>query len=138
MASQNVENLHRAITEWNASNLDGYLKLYDDGIRLHGYGPAPMNKSEVRGFYSMIFAAFPGATLSMDEEVEQQNRLALRFTLSGVHKGTFMGVPPTGKPFAMPGQTVLHFRDGHVIERWSTADFLGLMIQLGAIPQPGN
>jgi hypothetical protein len=30
----------------------------------------------------------------------------------------------------------MRFRDGHVVERWTTADFLGLMVQLGAIPAP--
>jgi hypothetical protein len=37
----------------------------------------------------------------------------------------------------MPGQTELHFQNGRVIERWSTTGFLRLMVQIGAIPQPG-
>ena len=28
-------------------------------------------------------------------------------------------------------------RDGKCVERWSTADMLGLLIQLGAVPPPG-
>ena len=27
---------------WNAGDLDGYLSLYDEGIRLHGYSPEPI------------------------------------------------------------------------------------------------
>jgi predicted ester cyclase len=49
-----------------------------------------------------------------------------------------MGIPPpTGTSFSMSGQMVLHFRDGRVIERWSTADMLSLLVQLGAVPAPG-
>ena len=46
----NEANLQRAFEAWNARDLDGYLDLYDEGIRLHGYSPEPMGKSEVRGF----------------------------------------------------------------------------------------
>jgi hypothetical protein len=37
----------RAIANWNAGDLDGYLELCDDGIRLHGYSDAPMDKASV-------------------------------------------------------------------------------------------
>lgn len=90
----------------------GYLKLYDPQIRLYGYSPEPMDKEAVRGFYQMIHAAFPGSALTIDEEVSDGDRMALRFTQTGIHKGEFMGLPATGKQFSMPGQTVLHFREG--------------------------
>jgi hypothetical protein len=40
--------LAAAIGRWNAEDVDGYLELYDDGIRLHGYARQPMDKVEVR------------------------------------------------------------------------------------------
>jgi hypothetical protein len=43
--------LSAALACWNAGDLDGYLSLYDEGIRLHGYSPEPMDKVQVRGFY---------------------------------------------------------------------------------------
>jgi predicted ester cyclase len=84
----------------------------------------------------MIFAAFPGSTLSIDETIVDGDRVAIRFVQRGTHVGAFMGLPPTGREFAMTGQTVLHFRDGLVVERWSAADMFSLMVQLGAIPAP--
>ena len=134
----NLANLRRAIDRWNAGDLDGYLELYDERIRLHGYSPEPMDKDEVRQFYAAIFTAFPDSELTLDEEIVDGDRVALRFTQRGVHQGEFMGVQATGREFAMPGQTVLHFADGRVVERWSTADMLGLMQQLGAIPAPAG
>ena len=52
------EALSAALDSWNAGDLDGYLHLYDEGIRLHGYSPEPMGKAQVRGFYEEIFSAF--------------------------------------------------------------------------------
>ena len=132
----NLETLNRAIEAWNGGDLDAYLDLYDDGITLHGYSPQPMDKASVRGFYSMLFGAFPNSQLTVDEAIVDGDRMALRFTQRGVHAGDFMGIPPTGASFSMAGHTVLHFRDGRVVERWSTADMLSLLVQLGAMPAP--
>jgi len=41
----------------------------------------------------------------------------------------------------LPGITILHFRGGRVIERFSQADMLGLLVQMGACrrqPEPGG
>jgi predicted ester cyclase len=46
------------------------------------------------------------------------------------------GVPTTGNDVALPGITILQFEDERVVERFSQADMLGLMTQLGAIPAP--
>lgn len=42
------ESLSAALECWNAGDLDGYLALYDESIRLHGYSPEPMSKAEAR------------------------------------------------------------------------------------------
>ena len=48
--NENEAAVERALAAWNAADLSGYLELYDDGIRLHGYAPKPMGKQAVRGF----------------------------------------------------------------------------------------
>ena len=47
-----------------------------------------------------------------------------------------MGVPASGTATTLPGITILHFRGGRVIERFTQADMLGLLIQVGAEPAP--
>jgi hypothetical protein len=54
---RNETALAQAIDRWNAGDLDGYLRLYDDKVRLHGFTPQPMDKLAVRAFYEAIFAA---------------------------------------------------------------------------------
>jgi predicted ester cyclase len=51
-------------------------------------------------------------------------------------KGAIMGVPASGTPIALAGITILHFRDARCVERFSQADMLGLLIQIGAVPAP--
>lgn len=128
--------LPAAYDSWNAGDLDGYLRLYDEGIRLHGYSPGPMDKTQVRGFYQSIFSAFGTPRLSFDEVLWDGDVCAIRFTMSGRHVQEFMGVPATGTTITLPGITILHFRGDRVTERFSQADMLGLLVQLGAVPAP--
>ena len=51
--------------------------------------------------------------------------------MTGRHVDEFMGVPASGTAIALPGITILHFRGNRVIERFSQADMLGLLIQVG-------
>jgi predicted ester cyclase len=128
--------LSAAYERWNAGDLDGYLALYDDSIRLHGYLPEPMNKDEVRGLYEAIFRAFDTPRLDFHEILWDGDACTIRFTMTGRHVGEFMGVPATGTDIALPGITVLHFGGDRVFERFSQADRLGLLVQIGALPAP--
>jgi predicted ester cyclase len=130
------EALARAVERWNAGDLDGYLSLYDEGIRLYGYFPEPMDKVQVRGFYEGIFRAFGTPKLEFHEVLWEGDVCAIRFTMTGRHVAEFMGVPATGKSIALPGITILHFRGDRCVERFSQADMLGLLMQIGAVPAP--
>jgi predicted ester cyclase len=130
------ETLSAAHASWNAGDLDGYLRLYDERILLHGYAPEPMDKTAVRGFYAAIFDAFERPQLEFHEVLWEGAACTIRFTMTGRHVGEFLGVPATGIEIALPGITVLHFDGPTVVERWSQADMLGLLVQLGAVPAP--
>ena len=136
-AAANETNLQRAFEAWNARDLDGYLELYDDSIKLHGYSPEPMGKSAVRGFYQMIHHAFDGPKLTFHDVFSNGDRLAVRFTMTGTHRGEFLGVAPTGRNVAVDGITVLHFKNGKCVERWSSVDTYAWLAQLGAVPPLG-
>ena len=131
-----TDAVERARQRWNAGDLPGYLALYGERIRLHGYTPEPMGKADVAAFYRSIFAAFGSPQLAFDETLESGESVTIRFTMTGRHVGDFMGVPPTGRTIALPGITILRFEGDEVVERWSSADMLGLLGQLGAIPPP--
>jgi predicted ester cyclase len=130
------DRLAAAHASWNAGDLDGYLELYDEAIRLHGYAPEPMGKAEVRGFYAAIFAAFDSPQLDFHEVLWEGDVCTIRFTMTGRHVGEFMGVPATGADIALPGITILRFDGDRTIERFSQTDMLGLMVQMGAVPAP--
>lgn len=134
--ARNEAALAQAVDRWNAGDLDGYLEIYADDVRLHGFGPEPLDKEGGRAFYEDLVAAFPGSRLQLYDTFGTGDRLTARFTLTGRHDGTFMGIPATGERIALAGITILHFRDGACVERWSCSDVLGVLVQIGAVPAP--
>ena len=125
-----------AIERWNAGDLDGYLELYDESIALHGYSEEPMAKSEARGFYQGLFGSLSDIRLQIHQVVEDANHVAARFVLTGRHTGDLSGVPATGRTVTQHGMTILRFADGRCIERWSVADLLPVLVQIGAMSKP--
>jgi steroid delta-isomerase-like uncharacterized protein len=132
----NAARLTQAIEDWNRGDLAAYLTLYDDDVRLHGYSPEPMDKASVTGFYEQHFRAFPGGQIELLHTFADRDDLVTRFVMRGRHEGEFLGVPATGCEIALDGITIMRFRDGRVLERWSQADMLGLLVQFGAMPAP--
>lgn len=128
----------KARQHFNAGEIDAYLEtLYTPDARLHFLPPnLPGGHAGARIFYQVFLAAFPDAHLTFDDILIDGNKMAIRYHLEMTHTGEFQGVPPTAKRVTLKGLTILEFERGKVVERWSESDFMGLMMQLGAIPTP--
>jgi steroid delta-isomerase-like uncharacterized protein len=134
-ATGNRAIVERALAQFNSpGDKSGYVELYAPDCMLHGYAGVEPGQEGIRQFYQQLWAAFPDSTVSCEDWLEDGDRIALRFTFRGTHRGEFQGLPPTGRAVMMPGITILRFANGKCVERWSQADFLGLLQQLGAIP----
>lgn len=79
-------------------------------------------------------AAFPHYGLLIDDMVAEGDKVAVRATFKGIHKGEFMGIAPTGKDVSIPISLIYRIAGGMIVEHWMLADQLGLMQQLGAAP----
>jgi steroid delta-isomerase-like uncharacterized protein len=124
-----------AIHNWNVGDLDAYLDLYDDSIQLHGYGEKPMSKDEVRAFYQGLWNALSDVKLEVHQVLEEGDKLAVQATMTATHTGELNGIPATGNAVAQPVMTILRFNgQAKVVERWSVADMMPVLIQIGAIP----
>ncbi|MGI9149675.1 MAG: ester cyclase [Chloroflexota bacterium] len=61
-----------------------------------------------------------------------------RWTGRGTHQGNFMGVPPTGSPVTISSIDVYRLSGGKIAEEGASADLLGVLQQIGAMPGPGG
>ena len=117
----------------NAAN-----ELLAPGFALHV--PLPCSPG-VQGIDEVIFAcraAFEDLHVTVEDMVAEEDMVAARFTARGIHKGPFMGLPPTGKPIVMTGMEIFRLEDGKIAELWGEANLIGLMQQLGILPPMGQ
>jgi steroid delta-isomerase-like uncharacterized protein len=109
--------------------------LADDFIEHEAFPGIEPTKEGVTQFFNLFRSAFPDLRLTAHEIVVEGDLLCARGTMSGTHEGDFMGMPPSGKHFEVEGFDMVRIRDGRVTEHWGVFDSLGMMQQLGAIPE---
>jgi steroid delta-isomerase-like uncharacterized protein len=84
-----------------------------------------------------LHRAFPDLVVTVEDEVAEGDRVALRWTMRGTHRGSFFGNPPTGQAIAWSGLTLYRLVDGKVAEEIGEEDALGLLRRAGAVLTPG-
>jgi predicted ester cyclase len=88
-------------------------------------------KEMVEGYRS----ALSGLRVTIDQQFTERDYVATRYTISGTHDGELMGTPPTGKEVAFTGITISRCEGGRIAEEWEITDTVGLLGQVGALPE---
>lgn len=78
----------------------------------------------------MLREAFPDIKYTVEDMIEEGDKVVARWTTQGTHKGTFMGIPPTGKQVTFSGIEIIRIKDGQAVEEWEEFDRARLMQQL--------
>jgi steroid delta-isomerase-like uncharacterized protein len=93
---------------------------------------APLTGREgSRAFAGALRASFPDLCLEIEDVIAAGDRVVLRWTARGTHRGRFMGVEPTGTAVAFSGIDIIRISDGLIQEGWAEENILGLLRQLG-------
>jgi predicted ester cyclase len=50
--------------------------------------------------------------------IVEADRLAIRWSATGTHRGSFFGVAPTGRRVTFHGIEIVRIADGRIAERW--------------------
>lgn len=85
---------------------------------------------------SMYRSAFPDLSFEVHETPSDGKWAAVRWTSSGTHEGELMGIEPTEQEVSVEGIELDRVEDGQLVESRVAWDALGLLRQVGAIPEP--
>ncbi len=97
--------------------------------------PTPVTGREAFvGMLTELFSVFPDVQYTAEEEFAETSKVAIRWTMRGTHKGAFIGIAPTGRQVSMSGVDMLYLADGNIRKLRIEANLLGLIRQLGAVP----
>ena len=124
-----VAGLYAAITAHNYDNMGKYLATnYTD------HNPNPGQAAGSNGAmhaYEELYKSFPDLKIQVQQVIGEGDTVAARVFMVGTHKGTWMGIAPTGKQFRIGGVDMFLVKNGQVAERWGGFDYSSLQQQLG-------
>lgn len=125
------------IDAWNAHDPRLVAGHYAADYIGHDVGQArPLEGIDgIRLKVTLFLRAFPDAHFTIDEMTTQDNRLVIRWTARGTHKGRMMNIPPTGRAVSISGASFVTLKDGMIHRSYYLWDMAGMLRQMGLLPE---
>jgi steroid delta-isomerase-like uncharacterized protein len=139
-AEENKGLLRREVEELynHTGNLDAVEEIFAPNYVSHEPTSGETRGIEgARQFAATFRQAFPDLQCTIEDMVAEGDKVVMRFRSSGTHQGeTEAFGPPTGKRMEMTGVTIKRVSEGKIVEAWTNFDAMGMMHQLGMVPEP--
>jgi predicted ester cyclase len=97
--------------------------------------PGSMIVRSYKESMTLLQSAFSDVQATINHIVTEDDQVVVVFGVEGVHTGPFMGQPPTGKSFYFTGIHYFRIKNGRVVTARYEHDLLGLLAQLGMVPE---
>ncbi len=98
MSDSNKAIILRLMNEcFNQHTVDILPGFYSQDFVQHTPALGDLCGPEHRELLASTFAAFPDARWTVLDQIAEQDNVVTRWTFTGTHRGTFMGIAPTEK-----------------------------------------
>ncbi|MFE4663542.1 ester cyclase [Streptomyces sp. NPDC056716] len=133
-----VDLLRAAFTAFNREDLDACVQLLteDFAINIAGMPFQMRGRDAWRGNATVLRTAFPDFEVRIDDAFGSGDRVAVRLTMRGTHRGEFRGLPATGRRVRFSSLELYRVTDGLLAEEWIGWDMETLMRQLDGSEEP--
>jgi steroid delta-isomerase-like uncharacterized protein len=84
--------------------------------------------------FARLHRAYPDLHITVEDLIAEGDRVVSRNSVTGTHRGEYLGIAPTGKSVTYHEIFIFRFLNGRITETWGVVDVLSQMRQLGAIP----
>jgi len=137
---ENIAVVGRFIEEViNQGKLDAADEIVEENfIELDPLPGQRQGREGLKEVIAMLRVAFPDIHWVTDETVAADDKVVTRFTWTGTHRGTFLGIPATGRRVTVIGVVIDRLSAGRMADSRILMDSLGMMQQLGVVPTPGG
>jgi len=125
---------NKAVVRREQEELWNHTGDLDAAEELFAGGQAEAAKQEAADFRR----GFPDVVSTIENLIAEGDKVVARWRSRATHRGDYMGTPPSGNEVEFTGISFYRIEGGKITESWTVEDELGLMRQIGAIPEPGQ
>ncbi len=124
----------------NTGKLDRFTEFYATDYVDHVSRPPdfPTGFEGWKLFFGGLRAAFPDFHAVVEDTIVEGGKIVLRVTAHGTMKGSFLGMPATGKHASWGEIHIIRRAGDKFVEHWAILDQLGMLQQLGLAPTSGK
>lgn len=139
MSSADNKNVIRTFVEEILNQ--GQFERADDLVRedFVELDPLPgqsQGRAGLKEVIRQLRASFPDMQWVIEEQIAEGEKVCSRFAWTGTHRGTFLGIPATGRRVSVKGVVIDRLVSGKMADSRILMDTLGMMQQLGVLPAP--
>lgn len=110
---------------WNQHDAAAIDRYFGPGLR-----------EEVLEHYQQLLGGFPDLQVTIEDDlIAEGDMVVARLTLTGTHAAPFAGQPGSGQRVRWSSIRIYRIADHQVVQTWAMQDRLGLLQQLGALPE---
>jgi predicted ester cyclase len=132
---QNKDVVRRFIEEVFAKcNVDAADELATPDFTPHSWPGVEPGIENLKQGQRRVSAGLADVSMKIEDMIAEGDKVAVRLTAHACQEGEFMGLPASGREYTISETHIFRVSDGKVAEHWVNADMLGLMQQLGALP----
>jgi steroid delta-isomerase-like uncharacterized protein len=119
----------------------GNMALFDellapDFVNHDPVVPEAVDREGLKQWWLGMRASFPDLHTDIEALIAEGDLVMKRAVGRGTQTQAFHGYPATGKTFTNPTISIYRIVGGQIKELWWGYDALGVLMQLGMIPQP--
>jgi steroid delta-isomerase-like uncharacterized protein len=136
------EKLKAAVREfyergWNQGDLSVIDELFAPDYQDHDADAqtGTSGLEAARRFIETFRAAIPDLHVAVEDQYAEGSTVTTRWTATGTHEGTLIGVPASHRRVEVSGISIDRFdEEGRLVEGWGNWDGIALLRQVGALP----
>ena len=137
--TSNKATLRRFNEATNSGDVELISKTIDELVEPNAliHTPLPIEATGAqlaKEVFGTLLRAYPDLHITVEDLIEESDKIVSRNTVTGTHQGEYMGLPPTGRSVTYNEIFIVRFAGGRIVESWGVVDVFSQMKQLGVIP----
>lgn len=118
---------------WNKGNFNAVSEYLSTNCQYHDpvFPHLTSGADNIRRHIENCRTGFPDMKIKIEDTIAEGKEVVHHWTVTGTHKGQFLGLAPTNRKANVSGTSIFRIKDAKIVEQWTDWNLMTLMEQLG-------